>query len=353
MLTTTQPRFQLDTSSRKNECDNCGQKKMVMYLNSETKEILSPKVGRCDRENSCGYHYTPRQYFTDNGGKERFPFPAPREIETGNAGPINYLPFDVMEKSVRQYHRASLFPFLVKLFTYDVAEQLCLDYLIGADNAGNTCFWHVDEKDNVTQAYVIPYRKDGHRDKEKVIKAWIDKDGTKQEIKGAYAAGKQILKNYKANLKQCFFGEHLLSFTENNDNPISIVESAKSAVIASIYYPDFIWIATGGKFGTKFTEQNVCKVLKGRKIVMFPDLGAYDAWKAKGLLLANITGCQVHVSDLLEMNASTNDKDAGYDIADYLLRDQDSTGLALIDGNYPAIWDIKCGFESFSLQENE
>ena len=353
MSTISQYTHELDKSSKKYKCPQCGQKKMVMYLNTETKNILSDEVGRCDRENSCTYDYTPKKYFTDNGGKERFPLPASKEKETGKADPINYLPFDVMEKSVKQYHRASLFTFLVKLFTHDVAEQLCLDYLIGADNAGNTVFWHVDKNDNVTQAYVIPYRKDGHRDKEKVLKSWIDKDGTIQEIKGAYAAGKQILKNYKANLQQCFFGEHLLSFTENKGKPVAIVESAKSAIIASIYYPGFIWIATGGKHATKFTEQNVCKVLKGRKIVMFPDLGAYDAWKAKGLLLANITGCQVHVSDLLEIHASDNDKDAGYDIADYLLRDQDSTGLALIDGNYPAIWDIKNRFESYPLQENE
>ena len=28
--------------------------------------ILSERVGKCNRLDTCGYHYTPKQYFTDN-----------------------------------------------------------------------------------------------------------------------------------------------------------------------------------------------------------------------------------------------------------------------------------------------
>jgi hypothetical protein len=44
-------------------------------------------------------------------------------------------------------------------------------------------------------------------------------------------------------LSQCLFGEHLLKDTET---PVAIVESEKTAIIASCYYPEFIWLACGG-----------------------------------------------------------------------------------------------------------
>jgi uncharacterized protein (TIGR02186 family) len=79
------------------------------------------------------------------------------------------------------------------------------------------------------------------------------------------------------NLRQCFFGEHLLN--QNKTLPIAIVESEKSALIASYYLPEFCWIASGGKYGC-FRDENLT-VLEGRKIVLFPDLGAFDQWNLK------------------------------------------------------------------------
>ena len=46
------------------------------------------------------------------------------------------------------------------------------------------------------------------------------------------------------NLNQCFFGEHLLL---NNKKPVAVVESEKTAVIASICFPEFVWLAVGSK----------------------------------------------------------------------------------------------------------
>ncbi len=47
------------------------------------------------------------------------------------------------------------------------------------------------------------------------------------------------------NLKQCFFGEHLLS--EDKSRPVALVESEKTALVASYYLPQFLWIASGGR----------------------------------------------------------------------------------------------------------
>lgn len=74
------------------------------------------------------------------------------------------------------------------------------------------------------------------------------------------------------NLKQCFFGEHLLS--EDKSRPVALVESEKTAIIASYYLPQFLWIASGGKNGC--FNANSLSALAGRSVVLFPDLGATD-----------------------------------------------------------------------------
>ena len=50
------------------------------------------------------------------------------------------------------------------------------------------------------------------------------------------------------NLKQCFFGEHLLSAYPNKS--VAIVESEKSALIATHFMPDFVgWDYVLSSFG--------------------------------------------------------------------------------------------------------
>jgi len=123
------------------------------------------------------------------------------------------------------------------------------------------------------------------------------------------------LKDY--NLQQCFFGEHLLKL--HPKLPVSIVESEKTAIIASVYFPQFIWLATGGKHGFKWTTPQVFNVLKTRHITLWPDIKAYDDWKLKATELAK-TGLQVTISNLLEQVATESEREAGLDIADYLIR---------------------------------
>lgn len=282
-----------------------------------------PFVGFDDKGycHSCGKTYLP-ELSNNRHRSENWKRPAP--IEKINRS-IDYLPFEVFEKSVVRHEQSNLFPFLVKLFREDVAKRLCEDYFIGTNNVGNTVFWQVDVAGKIRQAKVMQYNPStGKRNKET----------------GAYFVGKKILQNSSANLQQCFFGEYLLSFPENYSKPVCLVESEKTAVIASIYFPQFVWLATGGKIGCKWTEKEVCKVLAGKKVILFPDLGAYSSWEDKGKLLAIVSGSNVDVSNILEKYADQTDRDNGLDIADYILRVRDTSGLALTDKIYPVIWDL-------------
>lgn len=75
------------------------------------------------------------------------------------------------------------------------------------------------------------------------------------------------------NLRQCLFGEQQLTARAS---PVAIVESEKTAITASAYLPDFIWLACGSL--TNLTADK-CRVLTGRKVVLFPDLKCFDKWR--------------------------------------------------------------------------
>ena len=68
-------------------------------------------------------------------------------------------------------------------------------------------------------------------------------------------------------------GEHLLTIYPTAT--VAIVESEKSAIIASFIMPELIWLATGGIQSLTIEK---CRVLRGRNVILYPDLGAYDKW---------------------------------------------------------------------------
>ncbi len=61
------------------------------------------------------------------------------------------------------------------------------------------------------------------------------------------------------------FGEHLLK--THPDKVVVLVESEKSAVIGSAIFPDYVWLATGGK--SQMREEKL-RVLSGRTVLLFP-----------------------------------------------------------------------------------
>lgn len=116
------------------------------------------------------------------------------------------------------------------------------------------------------------------------------------------------------HLKQCLFGEHLL--TNSTSSPVMLVKSEKTAVIMSHFIPDYIWLATGGKNGC--FNRDTMQVLQCRDATLLPDLGATEQWKAKSALLSGICK-KVLVSDILERIATEEQRNQGLDIADFFL----------------------------------
>jgi hypothetical protein len=117
-------------------------------------------------------------------------------------------------------------------------------------------------------------------------------------------------------LQQCFFGEHLLLVNPNK--PVAVIEAEKTAVIASMCYPQFIWLATGSKQNLK-AEKLRC--YDDRKIMLYPDADGFEQWSETALDARGL-GVTVSVSDLIENHATDEQRANGYDLADYLIEEQ-------------------------------
>ena len=57
--------------STRYNCPQCGRKHtFTRYIDTENNnQYISDNVGKCNRLDKCGYHYTPREYFADNPHK--------------------------------------------------------------------------------------------------------------------------------------------------------------------------------------------------------------------------------------------------------------------------------------------
>lgn len=284
-------------------CPSCKDKRKTFsrYINVETGEQIAEIVGRCNRVDECGYHLTPREYFTDHpyiknnlNTKYKTHKTTERQIKSSSIEP------NLLKASLKGYESNNLILFLIKLFGNKITSQLISKYFIGSSKQwpGATVFWQVDTSGIIRGGKIMLYDPEFGKRVKKPF----------NHITWVHVV--QNLTEYKLN--QCFFGEHLL---KDNSNPVAIVESEKTAIIASVYFPQFIWLAVGGKEGLNVEK---CQILKGRKVVLFPDLGCFDKWDKIAKELSHIA--DFLVSDLLEKNASVEERQGGFDLADYLIK---------------------------------
>jgi len=288
--------------STRYRCPSCQQrdKTFSLYIDTETGEHIHPTVGRCNRESNCGYHYTPKQYFQDNNVSFDKPQPKaykPRPV-TPQPKPVSFIPFEVFKASLKAHETNNFVQFLINLFGVEVASQLVSRYFIATSKHWNgaTVFWQIDTQGKVRTGKIMLYSPTtGKRVKEPFNHIhWVHK----------------ALKQPEFELRQCLFGEHLLI---DKTKPTAIVESEKTAIIASVYLPQFVWVAFGG-IGFNIDK---CSILKGRTVTLFPDLNGFEKWSSKVKELSHLA--IFTVSDLLERKATEAEKKQGFDLADYLI----------------------------------
>lgn len=300
-------RFSLQKYKRgsKLSCPKCGKKQcFVKYIDNQGEIVFPDYVGRCDHEQSCQYHYTPSDYFHDNPMLTNY---NNNLVEVGTPQPClptptSYIDRKLIERSLTNYAMNSLYIYLSGVLGKNETSRIFQLYHVGTSKkwGGSTVYWQIDWQGNVRTGKIMLYdRTTGHRIKEpRSYVSWVHTELNLQEY----------------HLKQCFFGEHLLS--KNPTKSVAIVESEKSALIAAHYMPDFIWLATGGMHGC--FKADTVSILKGRSVMLCPDLGAKEVWQAKMPLLTSVCS-KIVLSDSLEQCATDEQRKNGLDIADFLL----------------------------------
>lgn len=143
------------------ECPVCHHKGVfVRYIDTETGLYLSPEVGRCNREDKCGYHYTPKQYFDSHPTERpeaniiRHPkhITAPKSIDT--------IPKQYIIKSLG--YASDFVRFLLSLFDTDVLEsptvvRLMSEYYLGCTKSGAVIFWQLDWHKRLRGGKIMQY----------------------------------------------------------------------------------------------------------------------------------------------------------------------------------------------------
>ncbi len=293
-------RFELEKGGLKYACPACKKLRFVPYFDTYTGEQVDPVVGRCDREDSCRYHLTPKEHFLMTG---KNPFssvviPA-RKREPAPEQEPSFLPASLMHASFTRYNENNFCRWLCGVFGEHRAFELIAQYQVGTSKhwPGSSVFWQIDRSGRIRAGKVMLYNSTtGRRMKEPFNHIqWVHK----------------VMKMEPYHLHQCLFGERLLSVDQVR--PVAVVESEKTAIVAAGFMPEFIWTATAGKNNLK----EKLKALKGRKVVLFPDLMAFEKWRE---IVNGMPG--VTVSDILERRATEADRAAGLDLADYLLREK-------------------------------
>ncbi len=291
-------------------CPKCGKPKCFTYYVDKEGKPLDKSVGRCNHESGCGYHYPPKQFFKDhpewNGAFDSDWRSKPISIisPVKQSPSIDTIPATYVTRSRSNGSHLAQFLFSMQEGNEEAVSRVLDAYRIGATRNGNTIFWQIDRENRVRGGKVISYSKeDGHRIKDKGVN-WVH-----------CLLKRQGVFNNEWTLCQCLFGEHLLAEVANERKIIAVVESEKTAVICAIQYPDYVWLATGGKSQLSHDKM---KVLAGRSVILFPDVDGYNEWVERAKYFGFCRS--VKVSDFLERNATEADRKAKIDIADLILR---------------------------------
>lgn len=167
-----------------------------------------------------------------------------------------------------------------------------------------TVFWELDKSGRIRRPVAIPYGPDGKRLKRE--------NGTLPDEPESEPLGFTIAQGYSP----CLYGEWQL--LQRPTDLVVLVESQKTAILASLAFPEFVWLAVGGK---NISAQKAA-ALAGRDVLVLFDEGETEAAQSAISKLVNELAAQgmqpctaqaICHSDLL---GTTVQK--GFDLAEYI-----------------------------------
>ena len=291
--------------SSRHTCPACERPRCFTLYIDDNGNALHPTVGRCDHESSCAYHYTPRQYFHDHPEHhyhpERSEGSFTRHTRPDRASP-GIIPQNLIPPPSAANH---LITYLSTMLPSSAIDRIIADYRLASTPDQAIIFLQIDQDNQCRTGKIMQYNPStGHRIKDP------NKPGRINWLHSILKRRKQLPPDWQ--LTQCLFGEHLLP--QHPNKTVALVESEKTAIICSAMMPQYLWLATGGKSG--LTSERLSS-LKGRKIIVFPDIDAFKDWQQKIFTFPHL---DIRISRLLEDNATPADRAAHIDLADWIIQ---------------------------------
>jgi hypothetical protein len=332
----------LEKGSKKHCCPQCGKKRFVRYIDNDTGKYLPEQYGRCDRESNCSYHLNPysdgyAKAMKDNeqgiqSGWQYKRKTIPNKAKTQTEKTI-YFDFPTFKQTLQaeRYEKNTFiqnllcrvqYPFKVDDIT-KVIELYRLGTVVNGYREGAVTFPFIDLNGNVRTIQAKQFDESNHTISTDFLHSVIEKHFHRNQI-----LLPEWLKQYigQENRVSCLFGEHLLNKYPNS--PIALVEAPKTAIYGTLYFgfpegkDNLLWLAVYNKSSFSFDK---LKVLRGRKIIVFPDLSkdgiTFKEWEIKAKdFEKRLPDTRFVFSDLLEQAAPELDRTEGMDIADYLIK---------------------------------
>lgn len=333
-------------------CPSCGQaNKYQRYVDISTGSLIDYKYGRCDREDTCQYWVKPDiEYVNESQGIIK---PKVYDLYFSDSLDSNlYIEvFHLLKRKIGAYMKLNLnknnfVNGLMKRFDNNLVRKAYKDYKLGMCFNNSIIFPYYFNNELKT-GKVISYSEDLHRNKN-VNPNWLHSIRTFFYFNIYYANSDYVpnilfpkeTKEFDEFIEnrsdytddsECdkfdycipIFGWDLLSKKENKDKTICLVEAEKTAIICSIVFPEFVWLASGGK---SFLQSYKFVYYSNRNWLIFPDLSTEDKTLNQWRESINKIKCKYNMNETFidYKPKDTNDFNSlarlkGLDIADYIL----------------------------------
>lgn len=201
------------------------------------------------------------------------PPPKPEKLVT--------MPLDVVATMAERATATALARYLCGLFDPEAVKRTLAAYMVGGteppyhNDAENVGLWTayplISAAGVVVDCKLMGYRADGHRAKRAdgsgLLGWWL-------------RCTKRIDDNGRARVPWVCFGDHLAASVDPAD-PVNVVESEKTAIMATLYFGGY-WVAVGS---LGFLTADRLAAHKRRKVIISPDIDGAKQWTAKAKTL--------------------------------------------------------------------
>lgn len=225
----------------------------------------------------------------------------------------------MIEKSLQQrtltcYEQNNLVQFLNQTFGMGTTAKLLEQYSVGTVKLqlGANVFWYLDGDGNAVDGRIACYEPLSGRPKV-TTDVWVS--GLQKHPFDLSPLG-----------PSCFYGYNLLKQYPNK--PVALVDDERTAIICSHFLPQYVWLSERQLSDSALTQYRDSLVeffkdseLSRRQIIHFPSLSFFNKGSQIPLFeLMSLAEIPINTSYYLRDHANQQEKAAGMDIADFLIR---------------------------------